>query len=285
MSGIGEYKIGIFHARLSQMKYGGLLFYFSNYILNKVLCSRLNKLIAVNRSAYWDLKKIQGDKKNIELVYNIHNINKIREMSLLVLEDNNEKHIFENPVILYVGNLYCEIKGTDRLVKAFANVYKEFPQYRLVFVGRDMDDSMKVLNNMIDEYDLAKCVHFLGRKNNPYQYMKNAEMLVSPSRDEGLPGVLIEALSLGKKCVATNSSMGVWEIMQCDDKYDANLRDLYKTIFGVICPNDLENDDFTVNKLSEAIKTCILSKYEKMSNFDCARFSEDIIVPHFIKNN
>lgn len=284
LSGIGEYKIGVFHTRLSQTKYGGIIFYFVNYILNKILCVRLDKMIAVNRSAFLDLKALHRKKACIELVYNIHNIQKIKDLSIMPITDNTETAIFNNKIILYVGNLYCTIKGTDRLIKAFANVHVAFPLYKLVFIGGDPDNSMRTLNELVLKYALTDSVYFLGRKDNPYKYIENAEMLVSPSRDEGLPGVLIEALAIGKKCVATNSSIGVWEIMQCANDFDAKLKDIYQTKFGIICPNDLNDENYTVDKLSLAIKTCITTDYNDIKDFDTSRFSEEEIIPHYIKN-
>lgn len=282
LSGIGEMKIGIFHTKLEQRKSAGKFTYFASVAANYLLCSHLDKFIAVNRSAYLDLKKLQKGK-DIELVYNIHDFAKIEKNACLDLTDEKEQNIFCNPVILYVGGLYIGVKGSDRLVKAFAKVHTKHPNYQLVFIGSDDDDSLTSLKRIIDENKLADSIHFLGRKENPYKYMKRALMLVSPSRDEGLPGVLIEALSIGVKCVATNSSIGVWEIMQCSDGYEKDLNEIVETKFGFITPNKLDDEDFTVDKISEAIELCIKKKEFDKSSFNKERFSEKEVIPHYLK--
>lgn len=282
ISGVGEKKIGIFHTRLAQMKYGGIIYYFENYVANKVLCSRLDKMIAVNKSAYLDLIHLHGDNKKIELVYNIHDFSKINELSKETISDDGERVIFEHPVILYVGNLYCNVKGTDRLLKAFKKIRSDNPDCRLVYVGSAPDGSLEKLMSMCADEGLDGYVHFLGRKRNPYKYMKQASMLVSPSRDEGLPGVLIEALSLGLKVVATNSTMGVWEIMECINDYDEDLMKIRRTNYGYICPNKLDDEDFTIKNLALAIEMCMSSRFEKIGAFDKKRFSEEEIIPHYI---
>lgn len=282
LSGIGENKVGVFHTRLEQMKYSGYLFYLENYFANKILCSRLNKMIAVNKSAYLDLIRLHGNSDRIELVYNIHDFSKINRLSLEYISDEKERALFENPVVLYVGNLYCNVKGTDRLLRAFRNFHSSNHDYKLVYIGDASDDSLKRLQSMCVMYGLDKSVYFLGRKKNPYKYMKHARMLVSPSRDEGLPGVLIEALSLGLKVVATNSTIGVWEIMECAEKYDENLGGLIRTNYGYICPNNLVDEDFTVENLALAIEKCLTSQFEHMGAFNKRRFSEDEIVPHYV---
>lgn len=283
LSGIGEYKIGIYHTRLKQMKYGGSFFYICNFIAEKTLCTSLNKLIAVNKSAYLDLKRLHKHKKNIELVYNIHDFKKIRQRSQEIITDKFEQQLFRHPVILYVGNLSCDIKGADRLLRAFVKTHGRHQDLRLVYIGADMNHSLDILSNMCNSYGLQDSVFFLGRKANPYQYMKSAKMLVSPSRDEGLPGVIIEALSLGCKCVATNSSMGVWEIMECVDEYDATLKKIVQTDYGFICPNNLEDEDFTIRNLSAAIEKCINTEFPQRDKFNISRFSENIIIPYYLK--
>lgn len=282
LSGCGELKIGIFHTKLEQRKSAGKFTYYASVAANYLLCSHLDKFIAVNRSAYLDLKKLQKGR-DVELVYNIHDFAKIEKNACLDLTDEKEKNIFCNPVILYVGGLYIGVKGSDRLVKAFAKVHIKHPNYQLVFIGSDEDDSLTFLKRIIDENKLADSIHFLGRKENPYKYMKQALMLVSPSRDEGLPGVLIEALSIGVKCVATNSSIGVWEIMQCSDGYEKDLNEIVETKFGFITPNKLDDEDFTVDRISEAIELCIKKQKFDKTSFDKERFSEKEVIPHYLK--
>lgn len=222
------------------------------------------------------------NNKNIELVYNIHNFKRISKLASYPLKDYDEKKLFNNNIILYVGGLYHNIKGTDRLIKAFAKIQSEIPQYKLVFIGEDKDNSLPLLYELALKYSSHEAVYFLGKKSNPYQYMKNAQMLVSPSRDEGLPGVLIEALSLGIKCVATNSSEGIWEIMQCDKDYDQNLNMIRKTDFGYITPNIIDDEEFTVTCLAEAMRQCLLSEFDINASFDKSRFSEERIIPHYL---
>ena len=178
--------------------------------------------------------------------------------------------------------MYHNVKGTDRLIKAFAKIKANSPEFILVFIGEDLDNSLPLLKKIVVEYSMQDAIFFLGKKSNPYTYMKSAQMLVSPSRDEGLPGVLIEALSLGVKCVATNSSEGVWEIMQCDNEYNPNLMAIKRTQFGFITPNIIDDEEFTVKCMAEAMKECLHTKFDIKGNFNTSRFTAEQIIPHYI---
>lgn len=283
LSGVGEKKIGLFHTRLSQQKYYGRLNYWIHYLADKFLCERLDKMIAVNKSAYCDLKKLHKKKSGISLVYNTHNFDEIRNLSQEKMDNEFELELFKHHTILYVGSLNSNIKGTDRLLRSFVRVHEIYPAYKLVYVGGDVDGSLTSLKDNVAKLGLSDSVYFLGRKRNPYKYMNSAELLISPSRDEGLPGVIIESLSLGTKVVATNSSMGVWEIMQCDNEYDVSLDKLYETSFGFITPNILDDEDKTVDYLSQGICKCIEKEYDIKVQFNISRFSEESVIPHFIK--
>lgn len=281
LSGISDYKVGIFHTKLSQRKSAGYMTYLISYIVTRLLCKHLDKLIAVNKSAYMDLKGI-FKTKDIELVYNIHNFSNISSKASLPLTDKREIELFKNNVILYVGGLYHNIKGTDRLIKAFAKIKSYAQNLKLVYIGEDTDHSLPLLLKTIQEFSLQEDVFFLGKKSNPYQYMKQSLMLVSPSRDEGLPGVLIEALSLGLKCVATNSSEGIWEIMQCDNDYNPHLSVIKQTLFGYITPNLINNETFTIDCLAEAIRKCLNTEFHIIENFNTNRFSAESIISHYL---
>ena len=59
------------------------------------------------------------------------------------------------------------------------------------------------LKERVKEYHLEDYVHFLGYQKNPYQYLSHMKVLLSMSKQEGFPGVYVEALSLGVPFVST----------------------------------------------------------------------------------
>ena len=59
------------------------------------------------------------------------------------------------------------------------------------------------LKKRIQEYQLEDYIHFLGYQKNPYKYLSKMQVLLSMSKQEGFPGVYVEALSLGVPFVST----------------------------------------------------------------------------------
>lgn len=273
---------GIFHAPLHQTKKLGLFTYVKCLISYKFILNRLDRIFAVSQSVKDDLKRYV--KKQVEVVYNIHDFEFIK---FLAEEDltTEEKLIFENPTILCVGNLFIS-KGVNRLLSSFAVAKKKMdPSVNLVFVGADGKKNVPV--EFVDyarELGIEKNTFFLGYQTNPYKYMKRCVSLVSPSYSEGLPGVLIEALSLGKKVITTNSSQGVWEILQCTDLYDENLDYAFETSLGYITPNLENREELNIQVLAD----CLLKAESFLSlndnDFIAERFSKHTIVNHFITN-
>lgn len=96
-------------------------------------------------------------------------------------------------------------KAQDVAIKALAIVKQSIPNAHLYFVGGcdEKSDYYQSLCNLIAEFNLQSCVHFVGYDKNPFRWVKNAHCFVFPSRAEGLPNALVEASYLGVPCAAS----------------------------------------------------------------------------------
>lgn len=115
----------------------------------------------------------------------------------------------EPPVILSVGRLTTQ-KGFDVLIKAYAKVRESIPS-RLLILGEGPERG--ALEALVHDQGLEKYIRLPGFVQNPYPYMKNANVFVLSSRWEGLPGVLIEALYCGVPIISTDCPSGAREIL------------------------------------------------------------------------
>ena len=103
-------------------------------------------------------------------------------------------------VILSVGRLSPE-KGHEDLLRAFAEVVRLMPRARLVLVG---DGPQKgALLDLRKQLGLDGEVVFAGLQDDVNRWLMGADIYVQPSRREGLPLAVLEAMALGLPVIAT----------------------------------------------------------------------------------
>jgi glycosyltransferase involved in cell wall biosynthesis len=107
--------------------------------------------------------------------------------------------------IVSVGRLDAN-KNPELLVRAFAGVSREFPGYRLHLYG-DGPQKEK-LQSLVKELGVSQRVVFEGVSDHIADKIWKAEIFVLCSNIEGMPNSLIEAMSLGLACIATDSEGG-----------------------------------------------------------------------------
>lgn len=108
---------------------------------------------------------------------------------------------------VFVGRLQV-VKGLDVLLKSFSLVLKRQPNSNLYIIGDNKGIFKEYYEGLIDlakELNILKRIVFVGFTDNPYTYIKYCNCLVLPSRNEGLPNVVIESLFLGTPVTVTAS--------------------------------------------------------------------------------
>jgi GalNAc-alpha-(1->4)-GalNAc-alpha-(1->3)-diNAcBac-PP-undecaprenol alpha-1,4-N-acetyl-D-galactosaminyltransferase len=110
-----------------------------------------------------------------------------------------------------VGRLSTE-KGFDRLIGGFAEIAEQHPNWNLVIVGEG--PSRKELELQIAGVGLTGRVLLPGWREQPWPSLRDAEVFVLPSRYEGFPNALLEAMARGKACIAADCPSGPAEIIR-----------------------------------------------------------------------
>lgn len=118
------------------------------------------------------------------------------------------------PIVLAVGR-FTPQKDFTTLIHAFARVLQTRPA-RLVVLGEGR--GRHEMEALVKKLKLEDNVALPGFVENPYSYMAHADLFVLSSRWEGLPTVLIEALSCGTPVIATDCPSGPREIL-ADGQY------------------------------------------------------------------
>jgi len=103
-------------------------------------------------------------------------------------------------IVGLIGRLSVE-KGIDIFLRAAARVLVEFPGTRFVVVGEGPDKDK--LEMLIDELNIRKSVSMLGRRDDMPSVYASLDVMVSSSRQEGLPIAILEGMASGLPLVAT----------------------------------------------------------------------------------
>lgn len=160
--------------------------------------------------------------------------------------------------VVAVGNVSYR-KGFDNLLKVFSHLKEENIVLTIIGDGADMQTFLQLK----EELDLQK-VQFIGRKTNPFPYLKYADLFVLSSRYEGFPNVLLEAGACGIYSIVNNCKGGINEIIE-------------EGINGEIHPIEA-SEEFAI-----AIKKALDKQHDSIKIIDSIqnRYSTEIIIPKY----
>ncbi|KZR85048.1 glycosyltransferase [Synechococcus sp. MIT S9504] len=114
--------------------------------------------------------------------------------------------------VLAVARLVPQ-KGLDVLIRAFALLPGSVRQgWRLTLVGDGPERD--ALEDLVDQQDLRSKVCFEGFQSDPLQFMQRASIFALPSRFEGMPNALLEAMAAGLPSVVSDASPGPLEMVR-----------------------------------------------------------------------
>ena len=160
------------------------------------------RIIACSETVKASFIKMTGLKDNVQVLYNVFDIEGIRKKA----SEKDEEPLFKcnSLKIVSVGKLES-VKGYKRLLKVLERlVHKDQLNLSLLIVGEGSERSE--LESYIQQHDLQEIVSLPGYDMNPYKYIANADCFVCSSLSEGFSSVVAESLILGTPVVATDCS-------------------------------------------------------------------------------
>lgn len=199
------------------------------------------------------------DRRKIVKINNPVDFEFIDEKISFSTKPESFKYNYKN--VVAIGNLSAR-KGFDNLLKVFSRLKNEKIILHILGDGKDRE----ILHQMKDFLGL-KNVIFHGRQENPYEFLKYADLFILSSRYEGFPNVLLEAGACGTYSLANNCPGGINEIIQNEINGEVanidNHEDFAQKIIKILQQN--YDKEWIINSIkSRFSKEIILDRYEKV---------------------
>ncbi len=158
-----------------------------------------DSFIAISESVRDDLIEAGVNIKKVDIVYNAIDLNKFQ----------GKKRTFDkyHVVVGNVARMMPEKKGQDILVAAIKRLKKEYPAIECEFAGGyDAQHEMayEKLKNEVMKEGFVNNIRFRGNVENIPEFLEKIDIFVLPSRYEGFGISLIEAMSMGIPCIASD---------------------------------------------------------------------------------
>lgn len=145
----------------------------------------------------------------------------------------SSQRVHPSKFILGVGRLSYE-KGFDQLIEAYSRIKSTGTD--LLIAGEGIE--LEALQKQVDSLRLGSSVQLIGSKTNLQDYYRQAEVFVLPSREEGYPNALVEAMSIGCPSIAMDCEFGPSEIINHGKNglliEDRSIKKMSESIFNVL---------------------------------------------------
>ena len=157
-------------------------------------------------------------------------------------------------------------KGLDLLLRAFASMALSSRQgWRLTLVGEGPERNS--LERLCNDLELKEVVCFEGFRSDPNTFFRRASIFVLPSRFEGMPNALLEAMASGLPSVVSDASPGPLEMV-------------HDGVEGLVVPSE------DVNALALALErlmsdSALRERFGSASKASLAALDWSVLDPHW----
>lgn len=188
----GKKKVSFFHSDYKKWPY--------YQAVDKKYYPRIDAIFTISPLCVQSMKDVFPEVSDkIYMMENISSVSQIREKA-------NERIDFKRShryLIISVGHI-SKVKGSDIALNVAKKMKETSMDFEWLFIGETHKDYN--YQGFVNENNLNENVKFIGPTQNPYPYMKEADVFVQLSRFEGKSLSLDEAKILLKPIVVTNFS-------------------------------------------------------------------------------
>ena len=173
--------------------------------VDKKIYSKYDKIVFVSKDNKNSFNRLYNDIPNLaekeEVIYNYIDKDRIIEKSKAKI---GQEYIDKNlPSIITVARL-VEQKAIDRLINVHKRLIDDGVMHNIYVIGDGPEKEN--LQNQIKELKVEDTFKLMGKRENPYPYIKQGDYFVLLSKFEGYGMVIDEAKILNKKIIITDTA-------------------------------------------------------------------------------
>mgnify|MGYP004617542387 FL=1 len=168
--------------------------------LDKSVYKNYDEIVFVSNENKNSFKNLYGNIGKQIVIYNYLDKNRIIEKS------KENKEILkkeETPIFVTVARLTKQ-KGIDRLIKVHKRIIDDGIKHKIYVIGDGVEKDK--LKKLIKQFKIEKSFILLGKKENPYCYIKSADYFCLLSLYEGYGMVIEEAKIFNKPILITKTA-------------------------------------------------------------------------------
>ena len=155
-------------------------------------------------------------KKELKIKFDINSVSIYNPLNKKEIIKNSKRKININFFKKNSFKIISVARFTDQkdhlcLVKSINSIKNKYKNIKVLLIGSG--DKKRKIQNLIKELKLEKIIKIVNYKKNPYPYIKKADLFVLSSNFEGLPNVLLEAITLNTFVISSNCPTGPSEIL------------------------------------------------------------------------
>lgn len=190
-------------------------------------------------------------KDKIKRIYNPFNFEEIyKKIDDVNFLNDEEKELINDDFICTVGRLDEGQKDFITLINAYEFLYKNNSIKEKLYIIGDGPNKNDLVN-IVKQKNLEQNILFLGKKLNPYIWMRKAKIFILSSKFEGFGLVLVEAMTCEAFVISSSCKTGPKEILcdgECGDLFEVgNIQALANKIEYA-----LNDNEYRLNKTIKA---------------------------------
>lgn len=233
-----------------RQKYSGFKLFFWESVI-RLVYRKADYVVSPSQLIHHEMiNRYKLSKGKCRCIFNPYDIELIRELSQESLDTEEDRAFFCSKHILCNMGHMSEQKGQFHLIKILGELVQIYSDCRLVIIGKINSRYHKKLKNLAKRNNVDNKVYYVGIQRNPFKYIANSQIFVFPSKFEGFPNSLVEAMICGVPVISANCKSGPSEILCENCVYDLNA--IIYGEYGILIPLDETNFDNNPDTLTKA---------------------------------